>query len=90
MHSYDFNFLIRQSPKRLNRLLVKASEKENENLIFDLWKSLYPKMMTGQIEFIAFSEFKEKLSKKQTSDISYEEIEKEMDRVIAAYEGQVK
>ncbi|NHC21282.1 hypothetical protein G6554_24015 [Bacillus sp. MM2020_4] len=55
-----------------------------------MWKSLYPKMMMGQIEFIAFSDFKEKLSKKQTSDISYEEIEKEMDLVISAYEGQVK
>ncbi|MBO0962493.1 hypothetical protein J1P26_22625 [Neobacillus sp. MM2021_6] len=82
--------MVRQSPKHLNRLLLKASEKENENLIFDLWKSLYPKMMMGQIEFIAFSDFKEKLSKKQTSDISYEEIEKEMDLVISAYEGQVK
>jgi hypothetical protein len=69
---------------------MKANEKENENLIFDMWKTLYPKMMVGQIEFIAFSEFKEKLSNKQTSEISYDEIEKEMDRVIAAYEGQVK
>lgn len=90
MHSYDYNFLIRQSPKYLNRLLIKASEKENENFIFDLWKTLYPKMMLGHIDFMDFNTYKEKLmSKKKTSDKSYEEIEKEMDQVIAAFERQV-
>lgn len=91
MHSYDYILLLRQPPKYLNRLLIKASEKETENLIFELWKSLYPKMMAGQIDFIEFSAFKKKLtSKSQTSSKSYEEIELEMDKIIAAYEGQVK
>jgi hypothetical protein len=92
LHSYDFNFLVRQPPKFLNRLLIKASEKETENLVYELWKTLYPKMMTQQIEFIEFSTFKEKLLTKttQTSNKSYEEIEKEMEQVMAAYEGKVK
>lgn len=49
-------------------------------------------MMTGQIEFIEFNAFKDKLisKKTQTSNKSYEEIEMELDKVIAAYEGQVK
>lgn len=49
-------------------------------------------MMSGQIQFIGFSEFKEKIlsNNKQTSNKSYEEIEVEMDHIIASYERQVK
>jgi hypothetical protein len=92
LHSYDFNLLIRQPSGKLNGLLIKASEKETENLVYELWKTLYPKMMTEQIEFMEFSTFKEKLLAKttQTSNKSYEEIEMEMEQVLAAYEGQVK
>jgi hypothetical protein len=81
---------LRQRPKHLNKLLIKASEKETENLIYDLWKSLYPEMMCGKIDFIEFSEFKTKiLSKPQTTNKTHEEITVEIDKVIAAYEGQV-
>jgi hypothetical protein len=73
-------------------LLVKANEKETEKLVYNLWKTLYPKMMTGYIEFIEFSQFKAKLLEKKNSatSISFEDVEKEINQVIAAYEGQGK
>ncbi|WP_342432607.1 hypothetical protein [Neobacillus sp. FSL H8-0543] len=75
----------------LNRLLKNAFEKENENIVYELWKTLYPKMMSGQIEFMEYDIFKEKVTSKKNkfTDITYEEVEKEMDQVMAAYEGQV-
>lgn len=91
MHScYDINFLLKKPSNLLNRLLKNAHEKETENLIYDLWKSLYPKMISGEMEFIEYSAYKEKVIKKKDkfTNITYEEVENEMARVIAAYEGR--
>lgn len=72
-------------------MLEKAKEKETDHLLFDMWKTLYPEMMIGHLEFIPFSEFKNNALKSDnhTTDISYEEIESEMDQVIASFEGRL-
>lgn len=71
-------------------LIIYALEKEQEKIAWDLWITLYPKMLTGKLEFVSFEEFKNKLYKKNYTNKSYQEIEEEMDKVIKAYERQVK
>ena len=58
--------------------------------LFDLWCNLYPLMKTGRIPAMGFDEFKHSLvvPKVQLSDKAPEEIEAEMARVVAAYEGR--
>lgn len=67
--------------------IVYALEKEKEQAVWDLWTQLYPWMVTEFIIFKSFDEFKRELLKPAVkhSNKTLEEIEQEMDRVIAAY-----
>lgn len=69
-----------------------AVETENNQVAFKMWNGLYPNMVLEKMNFIGFNEFKETIfkKKKQVPDKTPEEINKELDQVIAAYEGQVK
>lgn len=69
-------------------LLQKAVEKDDEIIAWDLWKTIYPIMQIGMIDFIPFKEFKEiafKREKKYTLK-SKEEILDEMQGVVEKYE----
>ncbi|MBT2722317.1 hypothetical protein [Bacillus sp. ISL-46] len=69
-----------------------AIDKETENTDWQLWMAIYPHMMMEKIKFMSFDEFKQKLHSPvhKHSDKTYEEIGREMDDVIASYEGKVK
>lgn len=74
--------------KNITRLLKKAKEKEQEKVAWDLWSNMYPHMITGHIKSKSFNDFKNELLKQEPnhSNISEEEIEEELNKVIAAYE----
>jgi len=67
--------------------IIYALEKEKEQAVWDLWSQLYPWMVTELIKFKSFDEFKRELLKPQIkhSNKAFEEIEREIDQVIAAY-----
>lgn len=69
-------------------LIVYAFKKDIEQTAWELWISKYPWM--DEENFISFDEFKAGLFEREHTEISYEDIENEMDRVVKAYEGQVK
>lgn len=64
-------------------LFTYALEKDMENTLFDLWKLQYPNMTSDT--FISFEDYKNKLITKKHTEISYEEIEKEMLKVENAF-----
>jgi hypothetical protein len=70
--------------------LDHAVETENEQIAFEMWKSIYPDMVLEKLNFVGFKEFKETIfkKKKQVPDKTAKEIESEMNNVIAAYEGR--
>ena len=65
-----------------------ALEKEKERKAWDLWTSLYPKMITGQIKFKSFTEFKNSLFSPiiRHTPKTTDEIEEEMSAIINNYE----
>ena len=64
-------------------LFIYAIEKDKENKLWELWKLQYPQM--DKENYISFEEYKNKNIKKQTSNKTYEEIEKEMEEVEKAF-----
>lgn len=69
-------------------LINYAFEKDLENTAWELWISKFPLM--DKENFISFEDFKNTLFKKKYTNKSYDDIEKEMENVIKAYERQVK
>jgi hypothetical protein len=67
---------------------MDAQDNDEEKRIWQLWASVYPYM--SKENFVDYSEFKNKHLRKDYSEKSYEEIEAEMNKVIEAYERQVK
>ena len=74
--------------KNIIHLLVKALEKESEDKLFCLWNSLYPLMVTGQIAFKSFDDYKAAIVKPRTThtEKTHDEITKEMMQVISRHE----
>lgn len=73
--------------KNVTKLLIKAREQEYENNLWDLWKLQYPQM--DKESFISFADYKKEYEIKKMNnftEISYEEIEKEINQVIMAHE----
>jgi hypothetical protein len=70
------------------RLLEQAIEKDDEMIAWDLWKTIYPIMQTGVIDFIPFKEFKENAFKRdhKYAQKSKEEIEDEILGIVEIYE----
>lgn len=67
-----------------------ALEKEKEQYAWDLWKSIYPDMMKGHMDYISFNDFNNILYSKQykyTSKTS-EEIEQEFSEIIEFYKNK--
>ncbi len=67
-----------------------AIEQEQEDMVWEQWNQLQPMMLAGFIEYKPYEEFKRKLLKPSIkyTDISYEEVEKEMLSVVAQYESK--
>lgn len=66
-------------------LYIYALEKNTENELFDMWKLQFPNM--DKETFISFEDYKKKIIKNNNhTQISYEEIEKEMEKVEKAFE----
>lgn len=71
-------------------LILYGYEQEKEKAAWELWKSIFPFMQMGWIEFMEFSSFKNNLFKPnyRYTNKSKAEIEDEMMKVVAAYEGR--
>ena len=71
-------------------LLTHALEKENEAFIFSSWNGLYPLMVTGQIPFKSFDDYKKEICKPRVKATTKtpEEIMQELKRVIEQHEGR--
>lgn len=65
-------------------IIIYALEKNTENEIFDMWKLQFPNMTKES--YISFEEYKAKLISKKHTEISCEDIEREIDKVVKAYE----
>lgn len=71
--------------------IAYAVEQEKEEAAWELWKEMYPFMVSGLIkDFIKFEDFKNKLFQRQYkyTQKSLEEIETEMLAVVAKHEGK--
>ncbi len=65
-------------------LYIYALEKNTENELFDMWKLQFPNM--DKETYISFDDYKKKLiNNRRTSNLSYEEIEIEMEKVEKAF-----
>ncbi len=73
-----------------NSYIEHALEQEKESYTFDLWKTLYPQMMMGNLEFITFNDYKSKIYTKQQkyTQKTNEEIEQEFDAIISMQKGR--
>jgi len=70
-------------------LLNKAKEKKYEDDLWEMWTLQYPQM--DKESFISFKDYKKQNMIRQEnrgSQISYEEIENEMNEVILAHEAK--
>lgn len=65
--------------------MISAAEKEVENKLWEYWKLQFPNM--DKETYISFEDYKAKMTaNKQHSEISYNDIENEMNAVVKAYE----
>jgi hypothetical protein len=73
--------------KNVTNLLAKAFEKQQNDLLWDMWKLQYGHLVriSGE-DFLSFEKYKASLTQQKQSTITYEEIEKEMNQVIKAHE----
>ena len=65
------------------KLLIEALKKERENDAWDMWLTLYSRMTKDN--FMSFEDFKAQLIKPiaKASNITREEIEEEMAKIVA-------
>ncbi len=91
MHSfYSFDFVLKLPVHRITQLLFKVIEKQNERMVRDRWLSLYPYMEMRKLNFVTYSDYKDKLiqAKKRYTDITNEQIDAELSAVMRAHEGR--
>lgn len=67
-----------------------ALEKEKETATWELWRSIYPDMMKGSMDFISYSDYKDKIFSKQHKYTSKtnEEIEQEFAGIVEVCRGR--
>lgn len=82
--SYGINSNTRIRVKNITKLLIEAYNQKQEDDLFEMWKLQFPNM--DKETFISFDEYKVKLMARKHTEITYDDIEKEMDKVIKAYE----
>lgn len=87
--SYGITSNTKISLENITKLINEAYEERLDNRAWQVWANLYPNM--GNENFISFTEFKKKFYKRGNyTKKSFSDIEKEMNKVIQAYERQVK
>jgi len=65
-------------------LFLHAIEKNRENDLWETWSLQYPRMDAEN--FISFEDYKKKSITQTVTKISFEDIEKEMEQVVKAFE----
>ena len=65
---------------------MKAYIKKQENIMWENWKLQYPLM--NKETYISFEDYKKKSITRKTTQITYEEIEKEINAIIKNHEGR--
>jgi len=65
-------------------LFLHAIEKNRENDLWETWALHYPRM--DKENFISFEDYKKKSITQAVTKISFEDIEKEMEQVVKAFE----
>ena len=63
---------------RLAHLLRKAVEEKFIGQAYEIWKMAYPLMMTKIIPYVGFDDLRQKLTVKKSTQITGDDIEKEM------------
>ena len=68
-------------------IIEKSQEKQQEDLLWQRWLTIYPYMEIGKLNFISFGDYKGKLLSKKfkVTNISKEEIKEDIGKVIASY-----
>jgi hypothetical protein len=64
-------------------LIIYALEKNSENDLFEMWKLQFPNM--NKENYISFKDYKDKFISKKHTEMSNEDIEKEMAKVEKAF-----
>lgn len=77
--NYGITINTRLKIKDIIKLLIKAYEKEQTNNLWDMWLIQFANM--DKENYISFEDYKNKLISKNHTQISYKDIEKEMDLV---------
>lgn len=88
--TYDLSAILDLPLSALVDYLTYAIEKEQEQAVWNMWISLYPEMVKGYINHKSFDDFKSAALKPviKVSPKSAEEIEQEMDMIVAKHEGR--
>jgi hypothetical protein len=66
-------------------LFTYAFEKNADNVLWEMWKLQFPNM--DKETFISFEDYKTNIMTRKHTEISYEDIEKEMDLVEKAFKN---
>jgi len=75
--------------KNITDLLAKAFEKQQNDLLWDMWKLQYGHLVRiDSKDFLSFEKYKKSLIEQKHSNITYEEIEEEMEQIIKAHEAK--
>jgi len=84
----DFNLNL------LQHAINQQIEEQKYNYTWDLYKCLYPLMITGQVEFMEYPNYRNKIFPVKTisrsTDKSDEEIQTEMEGIVKKYESGVR
>lgn len=75
--------------ENVTNLLAKAFEKQQNDLLWDMWKLQYGHLVQipGE-DFLTFEKYKSSFIEQKQSNITYEEIENEMEQIIKAHEAK--
>ena len=85
MHGhYGITAQSKTNSRTLGKLLIGALEHEATDKAWEMWKSLFPLMVSGLMKFIDFNEYKTKIFKreKRYTEISNDAIEQEISALV--------
>ncbi len=86
---YGINNNTKIKLKNVTNLLGMAFEKRQNDLLWDMWKLQYGhSVKIPHEDFLPFEKYKETLITQKHINITYEEIEKEMEMIIKAHEAR--
>lgn len=88
--TYDLAAIMDLPISAILDYLDYAISQEIDQYAWELWKTLYPKMIVGYVKFISFEDFKANLfiTEQKHSKKSNNEILSEMIGIVEAYRGR--